>query len=126
MSDTDTGVRDTAAEVTAQLAKNYMATMHKSLPGGYGNPIMRVALDGLQAQGKELQSAAASALQQMSPCVSLPDPAVTKQLLRYLSSTTFHAKPQLLLAFASVRESAGTVPTIGMAQRSICFFPSLN
>jgi len=105
MGDGDASVREAAAEVTAQLAKNWAATTRTPLPGAHTNAIMRIALDGLQAQGRELQQSAASALHLMAPHVALPEPSTLKQLLRYLSSACFHAKPQLLLAFASVRET---------------------
>lgn len=97
-------MRDTAAEVIAAAAKNYHLVHQAPLPGSSTNGFMKVVLEGMHVQQREVQTAAASALCQMAPHIGPLDPTVSKQLLRLLTSTPFHAKPFLLHAFASATE----------------------
>lgn len=96
LGDTDTTVRETAAEVLGAMADNFHRVRQLPLPCNH--PLFKVAMDGIG--GKKEQGAAAMALAKMAPHIDALDTSIVKQLLKLLSLSSFAAKQHILAAFA--------------------------
>eukprot|EP00955_Chlamydomonas_euryale_P053771 355609-Chlamydomonas_euryale.AAC.3 len=104
--DSDSGVREAASESSALLARGLSEAPSAVQPQS-PSPLLRMLCDCLSDGKRETQAAGAVALGLSAPFLGHLDAALCKDLVRKLSSPSFHAAPALLGALGSCDVTTG-------------------